>query len=131
MPEFPVEAVENGRYEEPGLRQHEVNYRPSARDGRALDLPPLIVLGDLSVTHLAEDLLNRGLDAVRVLLAGENRVLMVEVIHVVDIVLIPPVGGGKRGRAREVVQDELDLGPHTIIHRHFCASFRLLIASTK
>ena len=90
--------------------------RPLA-DRLALDLPRL-PLRDVSVADLFEDPPERGGDSSASWRAGEDRVLAVEVIDVVD--LVPPVGGRVRRGAGMAVQDQLGLRPHAVVYRHLC-----------
>ena len=77
---------------------------PDPRADTLAPNPPLVALGDISVTRLVEDPRDRLGDALRVLFANENRALAIQVIHVVDIV--PPVGGGVRRSAGGVSSSE-------------------------
>ena len=81
----------------------------------ALDIARL-ALREVSVPRVVECLPERVGDAVGVLLVGEDRVLAVQVIKVVDV--IPPVGGGVRRGALVVVQNQPCLSPHAVMYRH-------------
>ena len=118
-PERFVETLDQVRYQRRGPRHCQAD-KP-AGDRLALNLARR-PLRDVSVTYLVEDLPERGSDALGILLAGEDRVLAVEVLDVVD--LVPPVGGGVRRSIPVAVQDQLVLRSHAVIYRHLCSPLR-------
>jgi hypothetical protein len=113
-----VESVKNLWYRWQAVRQRD------AKDPRANTLAfkrrRLLSFRDIFATRPKEEPCERVDDAIRVPFANENRVPAVQVLHVVDFLVLPALGVGKRRRTIKGVQDQFDLRPHTRIHRHFC-----------
>ena len=76
-------------------------------------------LGNFPVSRLLQDPRDRRGDAVRILGAGENCVLVVQVFNTVDVVTVPLLGRRVGRRAIKVVQDQLNLRSRTLIYGHF------------
>jgi hypothetical protein len=109
-PEYLVETRDQVRYQRRGARHREAD--DPAVDLDALDLARLF----FREAGLTENLLEGGGDAIGIWVPGENRVLPVEVVDIIDIG--PLIGGGIRRSVLEIVQDQLVLCPHTVIYRH-------------
>src|SRR5215831_11886332 len=113
-----VEPAEDRWYQRPGRRHREAMDPPAGTDRLVRDLPPF-ALGNLPVTRPLQDPRDRRGDAIRVLGAGENCVLVVQVFHAVDVVAVPQLGRRVGRRTIKVVQDQLNLRSRTLIYRHF------------